>query len=144
MTWKKWRRYSGNTIRIIRLNITSQKRSIPINSVASRIRVSWRLFLPVLPYLSPAWACLHWPPIWPKAGSKVGVRKVLGASVSAIVTLPVYRVLKTGVHRFPGCFTRCLVDDAQLVAAFCLPHSYRLVGLWPYRSCIDIDNHRNC
>ena len=69
---------------------------------------------------------------------EIGVRKVLGANVSSIVTLLSKDFLKlvliAAIIAFPGC----MVCNVALVAGFCLSHQYSLVGIcFICDTCID-------
>jgi len=60
-------------------------------------------------------------------GKEIGVRKVLGASVSSITTLLSKDFIKLVIIAYCYCITHCLVGHEQMVAGFHLSHHYYLV-----------------
>ena len=52
---------------------------------------------------------------------EIGVRKVLGATVSQITQLAFKRIFETCSDCFADCISRCLVGDEPVAAEFCLP-----------------------
>ena len=62
---------------------------------------------------------------------EIGVRKVLGASVSSVVTLLFERFPETGGHCHSDCQPNCLVCNESVAAKFCVPGHYFVVGVCP-------------
>ena len=61
---------------------------------------------------------------------EIGVRKVLGASVSGIVAMLSKDFAKLDPHCFVDRIPCCMVGDAQMVAKFCLQDHYQLVDIY--------------
>ena len=74
---------------------------------------------------------------------EIGIRKVLGASVSGITLLLSRDFVKLVVISFVIACSCCLVADEQLAAELYLSRKYRLAGFCNYRPRIHIDRHGN-
>ena len=61
---------------------------------------------------------------------EIGVRKVLGASVSGIVDDAIKRFCKTDPYSIVDRFPDCVVEHAQMVTKFCLQDHDQLVGFY--------------
>ena len=61
---------------------------------------------------------------------EIGVRKVLGASVTGHCRLAFQRFFKTGYAFLPGCLSGSLVDDAKLAERLSLQDSNKLVDIF--------------